>query len=172
MMRYVTSKLRVCSGPTKILAGGPPFPRRVFLLGRCVRLSPGRPIGTFSGRLPLRRCDHNVKTLNLPKSLSSTSQFTHITFAQLRTVSNRSRGRDVDRFFRVLNSISRRHNYYRITSNGCRVALCASYYGTAGNVCCCAACRGRRVATISVRQRGLSKRALIRCPVIAKRRVL
>lgn len=170
-MRSVSSNLRVCSGPMKILAGGPPFPRRVFRLGGCVCLSPGRPEGAFYRGLTLSTCDENVKKLNLPKSLSSSSHFMHMTFAGMGTVSNRSRRRDIDRFFRVLKSISRRQKYYRMTSKGCRVALCASYYGIAGNVCCCGACKGRRVDTMSVRMRGLSDSGVVYCPMVRKRQV-
>lgn len=161
----------MCSGPMKILAGGPPFPNRVFTLGGCTKMSEGRPRDAFTKMLRLSTCDEKVKKVKVPKSLSDRSEFIGITFAGLGSVSNRRRSRDMDRFFRVLKSMSRRHKYYRIARNGCRVAVCASYYGATGNVCCCAACSGRRVATISVRTRGLSSSRLVYCPLLSGNRI-
>lgn len=169
--RSATANLRVCSGPTKILAGGPPFRVRVRGLDGCVSLSPDRPRGAFTPSIPLITCDHKVNTLKLPKSLSSRSHFIHTTFAETRSISRYNRHRDIGRFFRVLNDISRRENYYRIRGNGCRVAVCASYYDTSAKVCCCATCRGDRVATISVGHRSLGSTRLVGCPVVSGNRV-
>lgn len=171
IIRSVTSNVRICSGPMNILAGGPPFPCRVTTLGGCENLSAGRPRGAFTPKIRLDTCDHKVKNLKLPKSLSSRSHFMHITFAGRGSGSSSDRGTDIDRFFRVLNSMSRRENLYRIARNGCRVALCASYYGYSGKVCCCAACSGDRVATMSVGERGLSRGLLVECPIVARKGV-
>lgn len=170
-MRSVGSKVRVCSSPINMLAGGPPFPNRVFTLGGCTNMSEGRPRDAFTKILRLSPCDEKVNKVKVPKSLSDRSEFMGITFAGLGTVSKSKRGRDIDRFFRVLNSISRRQKYYRMSRNTCRVAVCASYYGAAGKVCCCAACSGRRVATMSVCTRGLSSSGLVHCPVVLGNRV-